>query len=52
MKEAALKDSINLNIYLKNKNKIINLINDMKKFHLDKNNLLISINKILKNETQ
>ena len=50
--EQSLKDSINLNIYLKNKNKIINLINDMKKFHLDKNNLLISINKILKNETQ
>ena len=35
-----------------NKNKILHLINDMKKFNLDKKNLLITIDNILKNEAQ
>tara|TARA_Y100000590_G_scaffold100669_1_gene114430 strand:+ start:9017 stop:9988 length:972 start_codon:yes stop_codon:yes gene_type:complete len=39
------------NIYFYNKFKILNQINNMKKFNLDKNNLFISIQGILKNET-
>ena len=50
--ELSLNDSCNLNNYFINKYKILYLINDMKKFNLDKNNLLISIDKILKNETK
>ena len=39
-------------IKLINKHKIINEINNMKKFNLDKKNLLISIEGILKNEAR
>ena len=39
------------NIYFYNKFKILNQINNMKKFNLDKNNLFISIQETLKNET-
>ena len=39
-----------LNYYFFNKNKIINEINNMKKFNLDKKNLLIFIEGLLKNE--
>ena len=39
------------NIYFYNKFKILNQINNMKKFNLDKNNLFTSIQGILKNET-
>ena len=49
--ELSLKFSNNINIYFVNKNKISYLINDMKKFNLDKKNLLTSISGILKNET-
>ena len=48
----SLNDSNNINNYFINKNRISYLINDMKKFNLDKKNLLISIDRILKNESQ
>ena len=48
----ALNDGNNINNYFTNKNKILYLINDMKKFNLDKKNLLITIDNILKNEAQ
>ena len=48
----SLNDSNNINTYFANKNKILYLINDMKKFNLDKKNLLITIDDILKNEAQ
>ena len=34
----------------RNLNKILYLIDNMKKFHLDKKNLIFSIDKIIKNE--
>ena len=43
-----LKDNTNLKVFF-NKYKILQLIDDMKKFNLDKKNLFITINKILKN---
>ena len=43
----SLNDSNNINNYFTNKNKILYLINDMKKFNLDKKNLLITIDNIL-----
>ena len=49
--ELSLKYSQNINTYFVNKYKILYLINDLKKFNLDKKNLIFSINKILKNET-
>ena len=48
----SLNNSNNINTYFINKNKILYLINDMKKFNLDKKNLLITIDDILKNEAQ
>ena len=48
----SLNDSNNINNYFTNKNKILYLINDMKKFNIDKKNLLITIDNILKNEAQ
>ena len=48
----SLNDNNNINNYFTNKNKILYLINDMKKFNLDKKNLLITIDNILKNEAQ
>ena len=48
----SLNDSNNINTYFTNKNKILYLINDMKKFNLDKKNLFITIDDILKNEAQ
>ena len=48
--ELSLKFSNNINNYFVNKNKISHLINDMKKFNLDKKNLLTVISGILKNE--
>ena len=47
-----LNYSNNINNYFTNKNKILYLINDAKKFNLDKKNLLITIDNILKNEAQ
>jgi len=49
--ELSSKSSNNINSYFVNKNKISYLIDDMKKFNLDKKNLLTSISGILKNET-
>ena len=48
----SLKFSNNVNSYFVNKNKISYLINDMKKFNLDKKNLLTTISGILENEVQ
>ena len=50
--ELSSKSSNNINSYFVNKNKISYLINDMKKFNLDKKNLLTTISGILKNEAQ
>ena len=47
-----LNNSKNLENYFINRQKILNHIYDMKKFNLDKNNLLFSINEILLNETR
>ena len=48
----SLRDRNNINNYFINKNKISYLISDMKKFNLDKKNLLINIDEILKNEAR
>jgi len=48
--QLALKNSSFINNYYYNLSKILYLINDMKKFHLDKKNLIFTINKIIKNE--
>ena len=50
--ELSLYNSNNLTSNFVNKYKILQLINDMKKFNLDKKNLVISITKILKNEAR
>ena len=50
--DLAFKDNKNLNIYSNNKNKILYLIYNAKKFNLDKRNLFISIESLLKNETK
>ena len=47
----SLQNSNKLNVYFYNKFKILNSINNMKKFNLDKNNLLMSLQGILKNES-
>jgi len=46
----SLKNVNNIHLYSKNKNKISILIDDMKKFNLDKKSLLFTIDDILKNE--
>ena len=48
--QLALKNSSLVNNYYFNLNKILYLISNMKKFHLDKKNLIFTINKIIKNE--
>ena len=50
-KELSLKNYKKLNIYFYNKFKILKQINEMKKFNLDKNNLFISLQETLKNES-
>ena len=50
--ELSLNNNENLNHYFINKHKIINEINNMKKFNLDKKNILISIEETLKNEAR
>ena len=50
-KDLSLKNNEKLNIYFYNKFKILSQIYSMNKFNLDKNNLLISLQGILKNET-
>ena len=48
--QLSLKNSSLINNYYRNLNKILYLISDFKKFHLDKKNLIFSIDKIIKNE--
>ncbi len=48
--QLSLKNSLFINTYYRNLNKILYLIDNMKKFHLDKKNLIFSIDKIIKNE--
>ncbi len=43
-------NSINLNTYLFNKSKILNLFTDMKKYNLNENNVFFSVKDILYNE--
>ena len=50
--ELSIYDINNINIHFNNKYKISYLINDMRKFNLDKKNLLITLTKILKNEKE
>jgi len=50
--ELSLNHNENINYYFINKLKIINEINNMKKFNLDKKNLLISLKEILTNESR
>tara|TARA_B100001123_G_C14502305_1_gene706820 strand:+ start:29 stop:181 length:153 start_codon:yes stop_codon:yes gene_type:complete len=44
------KNKDNLNYYFTNKSKILSKLNDVKKFNLDKKNLLISLQGMLSNE--
>ena len=48
--QLALKNSSLINNYYINLSQILYLINNMTKFHLDKKNLIFSIDKIIKNE--
>ena len=48
--QLSLKNSLFINNYYRNLYKILHLIDNMKKFHLDKKNLIFSIDKIIKNE--
>ena len=48
--QLSLENTFFLSSYQKNLNKILYLINNMKKFHLDKKNLIFTIDKIIKNE--
>jgi len=48
--QLSLENNSFVNSYQKKLDKILYLINDMKKFHLDKKNLIFTINKIIKNE--
>ena len=48
--QLTIKNSSFINSYCINLNKILYLINNMKKFHIDKKNLIFSINKIIQNE--
>jgi len=50
-KDLSIKNNKKLNVYFYNKLKILNQINNLKKFNLDKNSLFISLQGILKNET-
>ena len=49
--ELSFKNNKKLNIYFYNKFKILKQISDVKKFNLDKNNLFISLQEMLKNES-
>lgn len=48
--QLSLRNNFNVNEYFINKNKILYLIRDYKKFNLNTNNLIFTIEKILKNE--
>ena len=49
--ELSSNNNKKLGIYFYNKHKILRQINDMRKFNLDKNNLFISLQETLKNES-
>ena len=49
--ELSLKNNKKLHIYFYHKFKLLKQINDVKKFNLDKNNLFISLEGMLKNES-
>ena len=49
--ELSLKNNKKLHIYFYHKFKILKQINDVKKFNLDKNNLFISLQRMLKNDS-
>ena len=48
--DLCLKNSFNISNYYLNKNRILYLLEDMKKFNLDKKNSLFTVSNILKNE--
>ena len=48
--DLSLNDTVNINYYFFKKSKILYLINDMKRYNLDKKNLLLSITNILQSE--
>tara|TARA_B100001123_G_C15120861_1_gene951290 strand:+ start:123 stop:1088 length:966 start_codon:yes stop_codon:yes gene_type:complete len=48
--QLSLKNSIFINKYHRNLDKILFLIDNMKKYHLDKKNFIFSIDRIIKNE--
>ena len=48
--QLSVNNKNNVNRYFLSKSKISNLINNMKKFNLDKKNLFITINEILQND--
>lgn len=50
-KDLSIKNKSKLNVYSFNKFKILNQINDLKKFNLDKNNIFTSLQEIIHNET-
>jgi DNA polymerase III subunit delta' len=51
-KELSTNEEKNINLIMYNKLKILNLLNDMKKYNLDKKNLFIIISNILKNDSK
>ena len=48
--QLSIENTYFVSSYQKNLNKILYLINNMKKFHIDKKNLIFSIDKIIQNE--
>ena len=48
--DLCLSDNTNINNYFFNKLKVLELLNNMKKYNLDKKNVLIIIEEILQNE--
>ena len=48
--QLSLKNGTFINNYYRKLNKILLLIDNMKKYHLDKKNFIFSIGKIIKNE--
>ena len=51
-KDLSLNGEKNINLIIYNKIKIINLLNDMTKYNLDKKNLFLIISDILKNDSK
>ena len=49
-REKSIKNNSLIYSYHRNLSKILQLINEMKNFHLDKKNLIFSLNEIIRNE--